>query len=235
MYIYIISTFFLITVFAIFIICDIMDVKDFIPSIATLLAAFLGAFFAFKLNSDRELKREQLNNKSALNFALFTLTRQRNAILLFKKYIQDYSSSNIELSFNMPAYQNADYDDLKYNFQDLGFILESNNPNILFELSIEQERFEQAMAAIKIRNNFYVNEYQPMLSKKELNDRKVNLETLKKGLGDDIYTACLQGAEEMKNHVNACSVSIPKMHEKLFQFAKTIFPNEKFVEWNDKV
>lgn len=41
----------------------------------------------------------------------------------------------------------------------------SKNPNIIFELSIEQERFHQTMEAIKIRNEFHVNEYQILAEK----------------------------------------------------------------------
>jgi len=210
-----------------------MEFKDYIKAGATLFAAFLGATFAFRLNDNKEKRKESLKNKESLNFAMFTLARQANAISTTKNGFSRFNSE-FELAFNMPAYKNPEYKDLIQNFDDLAFILESGDPQTLMDLTVEQERFEQAMSAISIRNEFYVNEFQPLLEKHKLNKRRVTAEEAEALLGERVFNACIQGATEMKGHVFESEISLLKMHKKLFEMAKELYPGHSFVKWENQ-
>lgn len=64
-----------------------------------------------------------------------------------------------------------DYSSVKQDIDSLQFLIDNDNAQILMELTIEQERFKQAINSINIRNEFYVNEVQPALSFHALNGR----------------------------------------------------------------
>jgi len=121
----------------VFIYTGVMDLKDlFTSGILPLFATYLGAFFAFKLNEDKETSKLQDSRREALNSTLFVLARQRNAIHQLKKEFDRFRSP-IEKVFNLPAIKPPAYSDLIHNFADLEFLLESPEPNLLFKLTIE--------------------------------------------------------------------------------------------------
>jgi len=84
----------------------------------------------------------------------------------------------------MPANQPPGYFDVTQNFDGLIFLLESSDPNILLKLSVEQERFEQAIETIRVRNNFYVNVVQPAISRESVNARSIALKEMERVLGE---------------------------------------------------
>ncbi|MGA1839091.1 MAG: hypothetical protein ACMUIU_00560 [bacterium] len=145
------------------------------PAITTLLAAFLGAWFAYLLADNKEKRKEIALRRQAINRAIFVLVRQYNAIKLIQQELDKYRD-NPGKAIELPASSINRYEDLVQNFSSLEFILDSESPNLLLELSIEQERFEQAIAAHRLRNKFYIEDLQPTLEEAGLTNRKTNLE-----------------------------------------------------------
>lgn len=229
-YTYVIFAFFIGFALAFIIIEKDTKLSTYIGSISTLLGAYLGANFAFKMNENREKRNEHNKSRNALNFALFTLARQLNAMVVAKRGLTNFNT-DFQLAFNMPAYKAPEYQDLKHNFNNLSFLLDTDTPHMLMELTIEQERFEQAMEAIKIRNEFYVEEFQPLVEKHKLDKTAISAEKAEELLGPRVFYACIQGATEMRDHINRFNESAPLLHQRLHNLAKSIYPGKKFVIW----
>ena len=203
--------------------------KEVAGSFLAILGTFLGALFAFRLSENKEQVKIEKEQKAALNRAFFVLARQYNAINSLAKHMTPYPSE-FERAFNLAANKPPSYLDLTHNFQDLEFLLETAHPNVLMRLAVEQECFHQALEALRIRNDFYVNEVQPELARQSLNGQMVTVEQMATALGERIFGTAVNGANSLYSHVQESSKSIPAMHAELFNVAKELFSDERFIK-----
>ncbi len=209
-----------------------LGLKGIGTSVLALFGTFLGATLAFRLNEQKEEAETARKKREALNRALFVLIRQHNAIIQLKRDM-DACPNDFHLAFNMPALKPPSYADLFQHVADLEFLIDSGNPNILFKLTIEQERFHQAIDSIRIRNEFYVNEVQPQLAATGMNGKRVTLEDAEALLGERIFGGAMNGAIHAKKHLNDSNDSIPKVLEELRTEAKELFPGHKFLDYQN--
>lgn len=209
---------------------QLIDVKDLVVAVLPVLTTFLGATLAFRLNEDREEKKEQLRRKQALDYSLFILLRQDNAV---RQSLEPYrtAANDAARAFMVPAFKPPDYLSLKQDIASLSFLLELGYPQLLFELSIEQERFEQVFEALRIRNQFYVGELQPALERTGMNGSKVTLAEAKTILGARIYDSAMNQAQDLFDHFQASEKSIPEMFASIRSTAKALFPSAAFVSY----
>jgi hypothetical protein len=204
--------------------------KDVATSILALLGTFLGATFAFRLNEDKEAVKLHATRREALNRVMFVLTRQHNAIHQLKSNLNRYGSQ-FERGFNLPAIKPPPYADLIHNFADLEFLLESPDPNLLLQLTVEQERFHQALDSLRIRNEFYVNEVQPALARLSLNGKVITADQAAQLLGERLFGGAMNGAAIAHQHICASSESLPVMHAAMRKLAKAMYPGHKFLNY----
>ena len=197
--------------------------------ITVLIAAFVGAFSAFKLNSKKEDDKKYTKQKLAMNKAIFVSIRQINALKNMQKEFAKYTNE-LDKAFKLPAMKPPCYDELKYNFDELSFLLE-DHPQVMMNLVIEQERFEQAFSSIEIRNDFYVHDVQPVLSKLALNGKDIIVAEFAKALGERLFEGAINGANTMYFHIETTNTSIVEMHDELSVVARKVFIGEKFVKW----
>ena len=202
----------------------------FIRGLTVAVGGFIGAFSAFWLKSYEEGKKDKEKQKRALNLALFVLIRQSNAIQCIKRDLEKYKTP-FERGLSLPAMKPPDYSSLKQDIDSLQFLIDEDNAQILMELTVEQERFEQAISSINIRNEFYVKEVQPALSFHALNGRPLPLAEFEEKLGERLFQGAINGAAALYEHVYASEISLHKKYTELREIAKKIFPGEKFVAW----
>lgn len=204
--------------------------KDAGTAVLALLSTFLGATLAFRLNEQKELSETARKQREALNRALFILIRQHNAIIQLKREMDTYPN-DFDLAFNMPALKPPSYADLVQHIADLEFLIDSRNPNILFKLTIEQERFHQAIESIRVRNDFYVNEVQPKIASTGMNGKVVTMEGAAALLGERVFGGAMNGATHAKKHVSDSNLSLPNVLTELRGLAKELFPGHKFLAY----
>ncbi|MFZ2161680.1 MAG: hypothetical protein WAW02_05635 [Sideroxyarcus sp.] len=204
--------------------------KDVSVAFLASLGTFLGALFAFRLNESKETSKKLSEQRAALNRALFVLARQRNAIKSFAKYLQPFNS-DIERALMLPAHKPPRYEDLRQDFESIEFLLENGKANILMRIAIEDERFHQTFESIRIRNDFYVTEVQPELSRHGFQGKDVTEKQLLEALGERIYGTAINYSNGLYFHVAKSMESIPSMHADVFAVAKDLFPNDKFISF----
>lgn len=205
-----------------------VEFEQILSALVTLVTAFSGAYFAFKLNHNREVRAEEEREAAALDFAMLTLVRQLNAVSIRIRELEKYEPG-LDRSFNMPSEASPEYADLKQAFSSLAFILKSDEANLLMDISIEQERFEQAMGSIYIRNEHYSQRYQPIALERKISQRKFTEEELEREIGEFVYRGCIKSAEDMSLHLARCEVSILKLLDKLKAFGAKEFKGRHFV------
>jgi hypothetical protein len=207
--------------------------KDLATAILALLGTFLGATLAFRLNQDKEDRKLEANRREAINRALFVLARQANAVHQLKTEY-DLIGEMIPRAINLPAIKPPNYTDLIHSFVDLEFLLEGDEPDLLFRLTIEQERFHQMIESIRIRNEFYVGEFQPKIAEFDLNGRVTSSEEVISLIGQRIFGGVINGTNVAYEQIQASSKSIPQMQTQLLALAKRKYPNHKFVTYEKR-
>lgn len=212
---------------------DGLELKDLGTGLIALLGTVIGATLAFRLNEDREREREHAAHRAALNSALFVLARQWNAVHLLAQDIEPYTTP-FDRAFNFPAAKPPSYKDLVHRFEVLDFLLESDDVNTLFRLSVEQERFHQVIATLDVRNEFYVRELQPEIAKLRLNGKALTLGQAEVALGERLFGTAMRSAESFHSHVEASLKSLRTMHEELRGVAKKLYPGYKYVAFNEE-
>ncbi|MDH5934760.1 hypothetical protein L8R84_01235 [Vibrio splendidus] len=203
----------------------------FIQFVIVLTGAWIGAWSAFRLKESQDKRKIYQENKAALNVALFHICHQRNVVA---NVVQDFApyTTPEQRAFALPALMQPNYEELAYDLGKLAFLLESSDPNIMMDLAIEQKGFEQLLASIVIRNNFYVQEVQPAMFQTGTDFKHLDFVRLKQSLTPRIYDGAVNGADTMYLHMFTTEERLENLLLKLRELARTEFPGEKFVNWS---
>lgn len=125
---------------------------DIIDALATLIAAFAGAWFAFLYQNRQKQSQERKENISAGNRALATLLQQANTLKLYQKDIidprRDDPGMHIAIQPTLPYREDA----LAFDIQSLDFLLAPKYAEVVFELIVEEERYREVLKAINARS-----------------------------------------------------------------------------------
>jgi len=207
---------------------DKLELKDVGTGLLALLGTLLGATLAFRLNEDKESKREVVAQRTALNRALFVLARQTNAVRLIARELEPFKTP-FDRAFNFPAAKVAPYQDLVHRFEDLEFLLDTSDVNVVMRLTVEQERFHQMLETLRIRNEFYVSEVQPAIARHDLNGKDADVKSVAELFGARLFGTATNQAVILWDHVESSLKTIPEMHEELRAVAKRLYPKHNFV------
>ncbi|MCF5142823.1 hypothetical protein GIW41_28105 [Pseudomonas sp. PA-6-1D] len=198
------------------------------PFFSAGLGAFSGSYFAYLFRKHEENQANLNKRKSALDACLFTLIRQYNAMYQMKKLFDQYEL-DFDRAFSMQAIKFPEYKDVRIDFNGLNFFSEANEIGHLLALTIEQERFDQTIISMDLRNNFHVNTLQPALEKHNINGVEMQLEEIKRLLGPLIFHTALNQTETTYELLCKNLESNYELHQKTWKISKNIFPNGKFL------
>lgn len=227
---YSIIVFVTISIVGILFFSGVIDGKDIGTASLALIGTLLGATIAFRLNEDKEKKLNEEKQIQAINSALLIIIRQYNALKSLEKEFKNYSN-DIQAAINLPAIQLPDYNDLNQNISSLEFLINSKDPSILFKIIIEQERFHQAIASWQVRNDFYLNKFQPIVSEKNLNRQSFSLAQSKMILGDIVVETLINSVINSKDLVIKSCETLPIAFQDLRKIARELYPNQRFLEY----
>lgn len=142
--------------------CSFM--QTLLTPLATLVAAFLGAYCAFSLNDNARARQTVRDQVAAVNRALFVLTRQFNLLRGIQNQVinpvREDDTRFIKMRPSLPLSIGFP----KLDMDSLSFLLETEYHNLLLELLIEQERFESALQAMNERSRLHLEILQPRMA-----------------------------------------------------------------------
>jgi len=224
-----------ITLVSFLLLSDLIFVKAINSSnIITVVTAFAGALSgawgAYKLQINKENKKEEKQKINSLNKALFILLRQINAMTMFKIDLEKVQEEDpIVRAFQIKAWKPNPYNDLKFNFEELSFILDTEDLNLLHELFIVQESFEQAIETINQRSIYFINKVTPEMELKDIDNKKLTIDELKTEMDNNKIDGLVYATDNMYEHVYGTYQQLEDVELKLFNFAKSQYPKQKFI------
>jgi len=205
---------------------------SYVPALATLLAAFYGAKFAFQFQKEKE--EENGKEKKILdgNLAIFNLMRMANTLLVYRKQFIEPFRGKPTAFLEMPPSLELLEDDINFEIENLFFLLNADEINFIGELVVEKSRFQKALDAINDRSKIHRFEIQPVLEKSDLvQGGNYTLTEIENILGERLHQTIIQGTEQVIDHVDKTINSINSVGNKLTDILKKLFPGEKIISF----
>lgn len=166
-----------------------IDLNLIVTSLITLAAVAVGAYLAF-LYSEHQASRRKKDKWVALTkIAQLKLSRILGYYEQLLPMFPDEVPNEIYQNFVIGEFpEMPDYEHLKFNIDELYFILDSNDPNLLNELTAIQESFYQLIRLIDERTMMLKEKIQPVLEQKGYRTGKQIIDQqLESDLGERLF------------------------------------------------
>lgn len=212
---------------------NITDKNILITSLATLSAAFFGAWLSYKLQENRN-KREELNdNILKANELLFALYQKLNSLKLFQIDSIDPWRKKPELERIIGMQPILDYNlpETKIKPENISFLLGTKYEQLLFDIHIEDERFKVAENVIKFRSNLHFNHVQPAMHASGIIEGEYADIPYKEAIGEMLYTQLKKATDDVIDSTDKTVESSKKLCDKILKALKETYPSEKFIHF----
>lgn len=208
-----------------------LDTKTIAGAVATLVAAFAGAYFAYKFNADREKQRKEEIDLASANRAIFTLIRAYNYIAGFnKQFIQPYKDSPEAYVAIQPSLGNSN-PDLKLDYDSISFLIPERKSEILTELTEFEELFIIFIEAMKTRNHVHLSVVQPAMENAGfVQGSPVRLSDIDGALGDRTSSIMKSLTTDLIDMVQRGEAQSEELIKKLHEIMVEIFPGKNVVK-----
>jgi hypothetical protein len=207
--------------------------KEILPALATLIAAFFGAWFAFSLQS-RSKKKEERNKKISYgNKALFTLCQRVNNLWLIQKNIINPFREHPGIHIAMRPALDFENDDTFLDIDGLKFLLDTDYQQLLLDLHIEDQRYKTAIRLLTSRSHLHLNLVQPRLETAGITEKQYySIEHWKEAIGQRLYLSLQRATEDLISNVDNTVQSNIEIKDRLIEAFKSLFPGEKFFNFD---
>src|SRR5690606_743897 len=207
-----------------------LDVKTIAGAVATLVAAFAGAFFAYKFNADREKQRKDEVDLASANRAIITLVRVYNYRAGFnKQFLKPYSGNPVAYVAIQPSLGNSD-PNWKLDYDSISFLISEKKSEILTELTEFEELFTIFTETVKARNHIHLNIVQPAMEAAGIvNGSSVALDDIDRILGDRISTIMKGLTCELIDITQRGEEQSDNLIQKLQEIIVGIFPGKNVI------
>lgn len=204
--------------------------SHYVPAIITLLAAYYGAKFAFEFQSRKEIKEEKNRKIISGNLAIFKLSTMISSLMSYQRQVIEPVRGKYTAFLEMLPTLPQEKENISIDIDSLSFLLGSEDPNLLGELSVEGARYDAAIAAINDRSMVHRNEAQPTLDAAGMqNGGSCTREEMQKVLGERLFHTLHQSTDQVIYHVDSTILSLKEVSDKLSRELKKLFPDEKII------
>ena len=203
---------------------------EILPSIRTIVSAFLGAWAAFSLQNHRNA-RESLDKKiGALNRAVFALSRQYSKMRNIDTQIIQPNRDHPAAFLQMPATHELEKDDIQIDFDSLSFILETSSRSIMEQVAIADASYRSALDALNSRSRLLLSEFQPLVEKNRILPGHVFDEAqMEKILGIRLYISLKQLGEQLIQSTSRALEQIEAASSRLSEFGKENLEKDRVI------
>jgi hypothetical protein len=205
-------------------------VEILVNGLVTLVAAFAGAWYAFRL-TDRERERQTTREQVAAVYrAQFVLIQQLNALKLIQGQtinpVREHPDRFIAMRPLLPVGGPSP----RLDPDSLSFLLETDDRELPFRILVEQQRFDTAVQALNERSRLHLDVLQPRLAAAGIREGGEYLRTeLVGALGDDLALPLQRATDDAIEHVDKTIESCSALVATVYQAMKARFPGHRFI------
>jgi hypothetical protein len=202
--------------------------KDFLPAVATLVAAYAGAWYGSTLKQEATTREQRIRKIGAGARALFTIWRQLNTIAQIQEDVIAKYRNYPPAPLAMPPITVHIDDAIRLDIDSLAFLLDHGKSELLANLCIAETRFVHAVDAIRRRSALHANEVQPKLENMIPEGRNLTPEELRGIVGVRLFSLLVDQTHEVIAKTDDAVETLEAVSADLHTVLKAIFPEGKF-------
>lgn len=198
-----------------------------VSSLATIAAAFAGAWAAFRFE-DRSRRKETVDRHvAAANRALYTVFNLWNILAQFRKEVIDPVRGRADTWLNMPATVASGYGLTSFQADELAFLLQTDYAQAYTDLLLEEQRFAIAMELIRTRSQLILSRVFPRMAAAGVAvGGQLTENDIVRIVGIDTVHELKPVTESIVSHVDEDVQSLRVVHNKLRAAMKGIYPKK---------
>ncbi|MEZ0272930.1 MAG: hypothetical protein ACAH18_12625 [Methylophilaceae bacterium] len=203
---------------------------SYIPALATLLAAFYGAKYAFQFQKDKELEDIKKRNLVSANASIFALSRMANNLFIYQRDVINTVRNSPGRFLELRPTLDLEKEYVQLNFDTLAFLLETEHMNLLGEVIAETEKYRSAIDAINGRSRLHLQTIQPQLEQASFPaQNQISIQQIEECLGDRLTTTLRESTDQVIEHVDSAIISLKDVADRLRRSIKLLYPNDKVI------
>ena len=206
-------------------------IELFVTTLATLVAAYGGAKYAFSIQNKKNAKDQDDQNLTNGNLALFTLIRFHNKFLnIDSQMIGEKREHPHRHHFIMPSAIGT-ADPPSFDYASLAFLI-NTDPNLLGKLSSLEQDITGTIDIIDRRSHLHFEQLQPVVEQLEqqLGADGVTPEQVEKILGTRTTSHLITYTNYMVRGVDRAIAGTKELSTELGQALKRRYPDAKIIK-----
>lgn len=202
--------------------------KDFLPAVATLIAAYVGAWYGASLVQDAAQEKERKRQIGAGARAMFTLWRQVNVVAQIQTDFVDHHRDEPLAAISLPPIDYPLDETPRIDVDSLAFFLDLGDAKILETLVIAEQNFLHAVEVVRTRSVLHLMEVQPILEKIIPKGGLVSHAILEQALGPRLFSQLIDQTKRLIFRVDNTVIDLDEAAQGLYTALKKAFPDAKF-------
>ena len=198
--------------------------------LATLIAAFSGAWFAFLFESRRKVKEEKDRQRAVANRSIYVISEMWNVLYDYYQDVAKPYKDKSDAWLNMAA-DASYYVQAHFETEKLAFLLDLGEHQVYPKIMLEEIRFKSLIKLIEMRNSLLINQVHQALSRAnvEVGTLQLTEEFIKSTIGIDTTHKFKKWTPEIIKRVESNLQSLKEAHDELRAAMKRLQPVEKFI------
>lgn len=202
----------------------ISNFNDYIVAFTTLLAAFLGSKYAFHLQKEKELKTDEAKKVEAANRAIFTIIRNINKVRTVVKQFVDPFRDHEFYFLAIPPVVGITKGDASINYDEISFIFDSDDPNLMVELSTVEAELNATLDVVLYRSELHFNQIQPRVEAAGFVDfGEYSKDDVVRAIGVRLYETMRHSTQQMVSSLDDLDVSLTQLENRMHGVVKKQF------------
>ena len=207
-----------------------------VSAVSTLIAAFSGAWYAFRLNSKNTKDKLIQEQVAAGNRAIFMLLRQFNELSAIQNKLINPHRDDPQRYVSMSPALAFEFNHLRVDVNSISFLLESDDRQVLLDIIVEEERFQTAIRAINERSEFLYQTIHPLFSKAGLTNGGVYSDAyFKEILGENHFVHLQKSTEQSIQIIDETILSLMDVGQKLRKTLIKLYPKRTIIGFSKKI
>lgn len=207
------------------------EYKDIIAILATLVAAFAGAWGAFLLENERKKRETVDKNIGAANRAIYTVFNLWNVLEQYRKEALEPYRGKPDAWLNVAANPTIPTGIHTFQAEELQFLLQKSKPEIYAALLLEEQRFAITIDLIRARSSLVLEQVFVKMAVAKIPVGKNMLEAdAEQILGIDTTHKLREMTEAIYRNVDEDLASLKEQYEALRSAMKELYPERKIIQ-----
>lgn len=210
----------------------ITDTNILLPALATLVAAFLGAWAAYKLEDNKKVREHKEKCLESANKILFALYERTKSLKVFQRdSINEHRDNPFKMISMMPLLDFS-YPESSFNPETLLFLLETKHSQLMLDLQTEKECFNETFKLIRFRSSLHFNHVQPAIESGGIQEGgEYTRQEMIDVIGERVFAQLERSTDGVIENVDRTIISSEKVKARLVAALKELYPDDKILNY----